>query len=100
MEPTYANEVAPVFGLCFIGIIVVVGLASLVFTILVWWKKFSKAGYSGAMSLLMLVPIGNIVVLLILAFGQWPVLRELQAMKHGQMAPPPAGQPHESFRGN
>jgi hypothetical protein len=49
--------------------------------IIIFWKIFSKAGYSGAMSLLMLVPIANIVVLCILAFGEWPIYRELNYLR-------------------
>ena len=39
-----------------------------------WWKIFSKAGYSGVLSLLMLIPILNIVMFLWIAFGAWPSL--------------------------
>lgn len=100
MEPTYGPEVAPVFGICFFVIWGIVVLAILAVSILVYCKIFSKAGYSPAMALLLLVPFGNLILLLILAFGQWPILRELEALRRSQMAPPPEGQPHESFRGN
>ncbi|MDH4201522.1 MAG: hypothetical protein OEV87_01335 [Phycisphaerae bacterium] len=50
------------------------------------------------MGLLMMVPIANLIMMCILAFGQWPIHRELQALRRSQMAPPPEGQPHESFR--
>jgi hypothetical protein len=52
------------------------------------------------MGLIALVPLGNLILLLILAFGQWPIHRELQASRRAQVTPPPEGQPHESFRGN
>jgi uncharacterized membrane protein YhaH (DUF805 family) len=76
----------------------IIGLAMVVFSILIYWKIFSKAGYSGAMSLLMLVPIANIVVICILAFGEWPIYRELnqlrmQAMNRGQQYPQPPQYP-------
>lgn len=48
------------------------------FFFLIWWKIFSKAGYSGAMGLLMAVPFVNFIMLLILAFGDWPVQKELR----------------------
>ena len=64
-----------------------VALVSLILTIIIWWKIFSKAGYSGAMGLLMLVPVANLVVLLILAFGTWPIHRELEQMKQSRSAP-------------
>ena len=47
--------------------------------LLPFWKIFEKAGYPGVLGLLMLVPIVNFVVLLFLAFSDWPVLRQLRA---------------------
>lgn len=48
-------------------------LAAMAFPIFCFWRIFTKAGYSGAMSLIWLVPlVGPIVVLCILAFGTWP----------------------------
>jgi len=46
------------------------------------WKIFSKTGNSGALSLLMLVPLVGIGVWLWLAFSEWPIERELAALKH------------------
>ena len=97
---SYGPEMAPAVGICFIVAYLVIALVILALTVLIFCKIFSKAGYHWAMGLLVLVPLGNLVVLLVLAFGQWPIHRELQALKHSQMAPPPPGQPHESFRGN
>lgn len=42
--------------------------------ILPFWKIFQKAGFPGALSLLLLLPFVNWVVLLWLAFGKWPSL--------------------------
>jgi len=47
-----------------------------VLIILPFWFIFSKAGYSGWLSLLMVVPIINIVTLYFLAFSTWPSQRE------------------------
>ena len=44
-----------------------------------WGKIFSKTGYGWALGLLMLIPIANLIMLLVLAFGDWPVLKELKA---------------------
>lgn len=80
---TFANRPneAAVAGLmafgCFIWIIVL--LALVIFPIFCFWKIFTKAGHNGAMALLCLIPgIGMIIVLCILAFGEWPVLRNRQ----------------------
>lgn len=72
----------------FTGVTILVSLlimvAIIVFSVIIYWKIFSKAGYSGALGLLMFVPIANIVVLCILAFGEWPIYRELNQLR--QMA--------------
>ena len=46
----------------------------------VYWRIFTKAGYSGALALLNLVPgIGPLICVLILAFGRWPIEDQLAA---------------------
>lgn len=50
---------------------------------LAWWKIFSKAGYSGARSLLFLLPIVNVLVFLLFAFSEWPVQRRARQTPHG-----------------
>jgi|SRR5436305_1290097 len=71
-------------------IMLLIGLAVIVFSVVIYWKIFSKAGYSGALGLLMFVPIANIIVLCILAFGNWPVLQELNMLRQRNgMAPGP-----------
>ena len=60
---------------CFFWVLVILGLIAL--QIWLFWRIFTKAGYSGAMSLLILVPgIGAFIVICILAFGNWPVLKD------------------------
>ncbi|HTK06308.1 MAG TPA: hypothetical protein VL485_03990 [Ktedonobacteraceae bacterium] len=61
----------------------VIVIASIVFNIIVYWRICSKAGYSGAMSLLIFVPFGALIMMCILAFGDWPVLRELNQLRSG-----------------
>jgi len=54
-----------------------ISLAIFVFVVYCHWRICSKAGYSGALSLLTLVPlIGSIILMLILAFGKWPIKRQ------------------------
>ncbi len=55
------------------------GIGSIIFLLLMLallifplWKIFEKTGRSGALSLLILVPLVNIAVLPFLAFGKWP----------------------------
>jgi hypothetical protein len=44
----------------------------IVLTVLPFYKIFSRAGFNGWLSLLMLVPLVNIVMLFFLAFAEWP----------------------------
>ncbi|OGP50377.1 MAG: hypothetical protein A2Y79_11690 [Deltaproteobacteria bacterium RBG_13_43_22] len=48
-----------------------------------FWKIFSKAGFSGWLSLTLVVPFLNIIVLFYLGFAEWPVHRELNQLKKG-----------------
>ena len=79
----------------FIGIFVVFYviflLAIIAFSIWLYWRIFAKAGYSGAMSLLNLIPgIGPLICVCILAFGRWPIEDQLAA-RGGAL--PSAGMP-------
>jgi uncharacterized membrane protein YhaH (DUF805 family) len=70
-----------------IGMFVFMGfmiLISLALTLIIWWRIFSKAGWSGALSLLMLVPFVNLIMMFYVAFATWPIQRELEALKRGQ----------------
>jgi hypothetical protein len=64
-----------------LGVILIVSIAIKLF---VWWKIFSKAGYSGALSLLLVfIPLAELVLLFYLALAEWPVLQELAALRRG-----------------
>jgi hypothetical protein len=65
----------------FIVFAVLVGLIVLAIQILAFCKIFPKAGYCWAFGLLALVPFGNLILLLILAFADWPIQKELRALK-------------------
>ncbi len=47
-------------------------------------RIFSKAGYSWAFGLLMLLPLSEVVIPLILALIDWPVCKELRLFKQEQ----------------
>jgi uncharacterized membrane protein YhaH (DUF805 family) len=40
-------------------------------SILPYWRIFSRAGFSGWLSLLMLIPFVNLVLLYVVAFSEW-----------------------------
>jgi hypothetical protein len=57
--------------------LIVVGII-LLFLFVPFWQIFKKAGYPPALSLLLLIPYVNLVVLLWFSFSDWPVLKELR----------------------
>ncbi|MEA3407349.1 MAG: hypothetical protein U9R48_04625 [Chloroflexota bacterium] len=62
-------------------IVTVVGLLGFILGIVIWWRIFSKAGYSGLLGLLMFVPLVNVIVLLYFAFGTWPIEKEVERLR-------------------
>jgi len=58
-----------------------VGLIAVAIKVLIFCKIFSKAGYSWALGLLILVPIADIIMAFYLAFADWPVQKELRKLK-------------------
>lgn len=58
-------------------LLLVVYVAIIAFFIFCYWKIWSKAGFNGAWSLLMLVPIVNIFAFAYLALAEWPIHKRL-----------------------
>lgn len=58
-------------------LVMLLGVAVLLVPI---WRIFSKAGFSGWLSLLMLVPLVNLIVLYVIAFSPWPARRDSAAL--------------------
>jgi len=88
MEPVFVSrccpEMAPIFIVLFTMFAIFVGLIVLAIKILIFCKIFSKAGYSWALGLLMLLPIVNIIMAFFLAFADWPIRKELRQLKQQQ----------------
>lgn len=58
----------------------VIGIpVALVVSVLPFWFICKKAGFHGALSLLMLVPVANLVLPFVLAFAEWPALKAKQS---------------------
>lgn len=55
-------------------------IAGAVILVFCWAKIFSKAGYSPFLSLLMVVPLANIVMFLVFAFATWPIQKRSQGV--------------------
>ena len=57
-------------------LLVVIVPVVVLMTVVPFWFICRKAGFPGALSLLMIVPVGNIVLPFVLAFAEWPALRK------------------------
>jgi len=101
-EPSGAATAAiAAFGLIYVIFI----LALIAFGVLCYYLVAKKAGYNPWLSLLMLVPVANLIVSMIFVFGEWPIQAENRALR-AQLAggggagypgttypPPPSGPP-------
>ncbi|MBN1459125.1 MAG: hypothetical protein JXA57_06285 [Armatimonadetes bacterium] len=47
-------------------------LVVVVIVVIPFWKIFQKAGFPPAFSLLMLIPVVNLVAIYFVAFASWP----------------------------
>ena len=62
-----------------IPIFMVLGIVCLAIILIPFWFICKKAGFSPWLSLLNLVPLGNLILLYVLAFAQWKVMPIPQA---------------------
>lgn len=67
------SETMPGMGMSPMGPLMMLLMAAVV--VVPFWFIFSKAGYSKWLSLLMVVPLVNVLLLYFLAFAQWPSQR-------------------------
>ena len=90
MEPIWFGHVErmdPLFVILLVMFLTFVCLVVIAIKLLIYCKLFSKAGYSWALGLLLLVPIANIIMPFFLAFADWPVCKELRRLKQQQEKP-------------
>jgi hypothetical protein len=74
-------ENGDVFALMAVFAVILIGLAFAAVTVWIWWHIVSRTGHSGWLALLVIVPLANLILLLILAFGEWPIYRELEDLR-------------------
>ncbi len=82
MSQDPSHLLASMSSITFAIVALLIALGSVVLTVVIYWRIFAKAGYSGWMGLLMFVPIANFIALCILAFGEWPIYEELYRLRH------------------
>jgi hypothetical protein len=69
IDPEQAKRIAMVF-LTILPIIILVGY---IIVIVPFWFICKKAGFSPWLSLINIIPLGNIILIYILAFAEWKV---------------------------
>lgn len=94
MNPNNSNQVNGGVLAAFVGAYLIFWIAIAAFVVFLYWKIISKAGFNGALSLLMLVPCANFVMLIWFAFAEWPIEQRLKMMAGGG-----ASGPSPYFRG-
>lgn len=52
----------------------IIGLIMMAAVLIPWWMIWKKAGFSPWLSLLVLVPVVNFIMLYVLAFADWRVV--------------------------
>ena len=48
----------------------------------IWWRIFTRVGWTPWLALVMALPVANVVILIMFAFSSWPInerIRELEA---------------------
>lgn len=73
------------------------GLGFLVIMLVAWAQIFKKMGHSGALALLFVIPLVNIIMFFWVAFSDWPVLRELRDLRRSGHTPWPGNRPPQGY---
>ena len=76
-----ADPIVPVVIAVVLFLVVATVLAIVIIKAFLFCKIFANAGYHWAWGLLVLVPIVGVVMLFVLAFGRWPVRKELDELR-------------------
>lgn len=98
--PAQPSGPEAVFGVCFVfGFILLILALNVVLVVWPFCRIFSRAGYPWAFGILMIVPIANIIMPFVLAFGDWPIFRKQRGFSQSPVSPEGGGEPpREHFR--
>lgn len=58
-----------------------------IFQMYCYWRVAQKCGYPGSYSLLVLIPLVNIVIMLMWVFSEWPIEAELKRLRGSHIQP-------------
>ncbi len=86
-----------------IWLLSLLGFVLAVVFVIAYVQIVRRAGYSGWWILILLVPVLNVVMLLIFAYKEWPIQRELRELRGWanqiQRGPAPSGYPQDPAYG-
>ena len=86
MDPEQVRKIA----LMFLGILPVIILVGYIVIIVPFWFICKKAGFSPWLALINLIPLGNLILIYILAFADWKVAPAVpQTLGYPYPPPPP-----------
>jgi flagellar basal body-associated protein FliL len=72
-----------------IPIFLVIGLVCLAIIVIPFWFICKKAGFSPWLTLLNIIPVGNLVLIYVLAFAEWKVVPAPQQVYYPPQPPYP-----------
>lgn len=79
--PCNSEAIGVAIAIAGVAFAIFVSLVVTIVTALIFCRIFHKAGFHWALGLLMIVPIANVIMPFYLAFSDWPIEKELRAMK-------------------
>jgi hypothetical protein len=82
------NAVAGAAAAGAMGVVFLIYAVIIALFIIVYWKIASKAGYPGWYALGFLVPCLNLVLIIMFAFTEWPIERELRMLRNNPQPGP------------
>ena len=97
MDPQQQQQIAGMMagmGVAFL----LIGILITAFFVFIFWRVFVKAGMSGPLALLVLIPgVGWLIALCILAFGEWRVVPAASLYASGTPGYPPPAYPPANY---
>lgn len=86
IDPEQARKIA----MAFLAIMPIIMLVALLILIVPFWFICKKAGFSPWLSLINIIPLGNLILIYVLAFAEWKVAPIVPPqLPYGYPPPPP-----------
>jgi hypothetical protein len=76
-----SDDTTGALGLGALGMLLFFYLGAIAFSVYVYVRIARKAGYSGWWAAVLFVPVANLVVMVMFAFVEWPIERELKTVR-------------------